>query len=210
MIILDCEQGSAEWIAARLGIPTASQFSRIVTPTGMASASQRPYIAELCAEWALAEPAGEWQGNEWAERGKMLEPDARRYYAFERGIDYREIGLAYRDETRKVAASPDGISEDGRPLELKCPMPKTHLLWLSDGELPREHAMQVQGQMWVMGATEADFLSYCPGLPPLMLTVKADPGIQRALDEQIPAFVEELDRRKQVLRDMGVVPLGEQ
>ncbi|HSH45084.1 MAG TPA: hypothetical protein VK966_04470 [Longimicrobiales bacterium] len=31
MIWLDVEQGSGEWEAARLGIPTASQYDRILT-----------------------------------------------------------------------------------------------------------------------------------------------------------------------------------
>jgi hypothetical protein len=34
MIILDLEQGTPEWLQARLGIPTASNFGNIITPTG--------------------------------------------------------------------------------------------------------------------------------------------------------------------------------
>ena len=32
MKILNCEQGSLEWFEARAGIPTASEFSCLVTP----------------------------------------------------------------------------------------------------------------------------------------------------------------------------------
>ena len=32
MIVLDCQQGDAEWHEARMGIPTASAFHRIITP----------------------------------------------------------------------------------------------------------------------------------------------------------------------------------
>ena len=39
LITLDCEQGSEEWLAARLGIPTATGFENIVTATGKKSAS---------------------------------------------------------------------------------------------------------------------------------------------------------------------------
>ena len=59
MIVLDCVQGSQAWIDARLGIPTASQFSRIVTPTGRASTAAEGYTAELLAEWALGYPIKE-------------------------------------------------------------------------------------------------------------------------------------------------------
>ena len=47
MIPLDVEQGSRAWIEARLGIPTASEFSRIVTPGGKLSASRDEYAGKL-------------------------------------------------------------------------------------------------------------------------------------------------------------------
>ena len=37
MIVHPCQQGTVEWTEARLGIPTASEFSRIVTATGKLS-----------------------------------------------------------------------------------------------------------------------------------------------------------------------------
>ena len=127
---------------------------------------------------------------------------------FERDCEYRQVGLVYRDDARTVAASPDGIVEGRGPLELKCPMPKTHLLWLSDGELPREHVIQVQGQMWIMGADVGDFFSYCPSLPPLLISVVADIKLHDAFNEHIPAFCAELAERKRRLIDMGVEPWG--
>ena len=55
---------------ARLGIPTASQFSRIVTPTGKLSSTRRKYMGELLEEWISGEPYQEFGGNDWTERGK--------------------------------------------------------------------------------------------------------------------------------------------
>lgn len=37
LITLDCEQGTEEWLTARLGIPTATGIENIVTPTGKKS-----------------------------------------------------------------------------------------------------------------------------------------------------------------------------
>ena len=55
MIVLDCQQGSEEWYRARLGIPTASNFSAIITPKGKPTASETRtrYLHKLLAEWAL-------------------------------------------------------------------------------------------------------------------------------------------------------------
>ena len=53
LITLDCEQGSEEWLAARLGIPTATGFENIVTATGKKSTSYIKYMAELIEESIL-------------------------------------------------------------------------------------------------------------------------------------------------------------
>ena len=50
MIILDHEQGSPEWLAARLGKPSASMFSKLITATGKPSSSADGYINQLIAE----------------------------------------------------------------------------------------------------------------------------------------------------------------
>ena len=57
MIVLDHDQGSIEWIEARLGIPTASEFSRIITPTGKLSKLRGT------ATWASYWRNGRWEAS---------------------------------------------------------------------------------------------------------------------------------------------------
>ena len=184
MIVLTCEQGSREWLEARAGIPTSSQFSRIVTPGGKPSAQAEGYVAELLAEHFLGPQDDEFMGNEWVERGRVLEPVARRFYAFHRDVDPTQVGLCLRGvwhkgaevtDTLGAGASPDALVGDDGLLELKVPMPKTHLLWLARGVLPKQHSMQVQGQLWVTGRAWCDFLSWHPDLPPFLVRVEAGP-----------------------------------
>jgi len=53
MIIHDLEQRTEEWYSVRRGLPTASEFGRIVTPVnGDYSASARKYALELIGEMA--------------------------------------------------------------------------------------------------------------------------------------------------------------
>ena len=87
MIIHPAEQGSAAWSEARLGIPTASEFSRIITPGGKLSKSRDGYLAELLAEWALGEPVSDFMGTDWTERGHILEGEARAAYGVIRDAD---------------------------------------------------------------------------------------------------------------------------
>ena len=121
-IIRGIEQGSDAWQQLRLGIPTASAFDRILTPKKLEpSAQQEMYIAELNAEWKSGEPCDDFGGGEWVERGKALEPEARREYAFEAKAKPEEVAFIYKDEQHMVGCSPDALVGDEGLLELKCP-----------------------------------------------------------------------------------------
>ena len=196
MIILDCVQGSPEWDAARLGIPSSSRFSDILTPKGKLSASRRKYLCELLAEHALGTRQDEFQGNYWTERGLDLEAEAGARYAFQTGLTVRRVGFIYRDETRLVGCSPDWLVVDGDDIagiaEFKCPAPKTHVGYLLGEGIGGAYWQQMQGQLWVTGLPWVDGVSYCPGLPPSIVRTLPDPEFQAALDEAIPAFVREM------------------
>ena len=203
IVVNDFTQGEQAWVEARLGIPTASNFSRIVTPGGKLSASRDDYLAELLAEWALGYPVNEFGGTMWMERGKVLENDAFKFYSFMTDTEPTKVGFVYADDTRSIGCSPD-FMVGGSPGELKCPNAGKHLLWLMRGTLPREHVCQVQGQMWVTGADRCDFLSYYPELPPLFLRVELDEKYHNALSTHLPAFIEELMEGREKLQELGV------
>ena len=60
MIEHPARQGTDEWIHARLGIPTASQFDKILTPAKMELSSQATdYMHKLLAEMATGCPEEE-------------------------------------------------------------------------------------------------------------------------------------------------------
>ena len=108
-----------------------------------------------------------------------------------------------------VAASPDGMTDDGRPIEIKCPKPGTHLMWLIGGTVPREHALQCQGHLWVTGAPSGLFLSFCPRLPPLLVRTEPVHMIQQALDRELPRMVRDIENGRAKLKAMGVDPIAE-
>ena len=59
MIRYDFPQRSEQWFRVRLGIPTASEFKRIVTPKGWKLSTQAEgYCHRLLAEWMLDAPVG--------------------------------------------------------------------------------------------------------------------------------------------------------
>ena len=49
-IILTMEQGTPEWFKAKAGVPSSSNFHRIITSTGEPSKSINDYAFELAVE----------------------------------------------------------------------------------------------------------------------------------------------------------------
>ena len=199
MIIDPAEQGTIEWLNARIGIPTASQFHRLITPKTLTpSAAQDGYLSELLAEWAVGLPM-EGASSNLMGRGKTLEAEARAWYEFVRGVTVVQVGLCLRDD-RLAGASPDAlIGEDGI-LEIKSPGAKTHVSHLlGHRDLYTEHRAQIQGALWITGRKFADLISYHPTLEPVMVTCPRDEDFIAALAEIVGAFIERIRTAKAVL-----------
>lgn len=204
--IYDLEQGSPEWQAVRLGIPTASCFDRIVTPAkGELSKQAGTYRNELLAEWLSGMP-GDSFSNDWTERGNELEAEARAYYAFHSDTEVSQVGFVYADEARMVGCSPDGLVSDDGILEFKCPKPSTHIGYLLDGKLPTTYRAQVQGGLMVTGREWCDFCSYAPGLPPLIVRVNRDADFIAKLRAALSSFIESIQSGREALRAHGYEP----
>lgn len=198
LITLDCEQGSEEWLAARLGIPTATGFENIVTATGKKSASYIKYMAELIEESILG--GGDTFKSGFMERGNQLEPQARAAYEFLTGNDVIQVGGVYLNENRDVMVSPDGLIPSlKKGLEIKCPKMSIHIRYLLEGGVPAEYVIQVQANLWVTGYETWDFVSYCPEYQKQTLylfTAERDEKLMKAFDEHIPQFVKTLKAYK--------------
>ncbi len=209
MILLDCKQGGAKWIQARLGIPTASSFDRILTPSTRKPSNQAPaYMRTLLSEWLIGEPS-DAGATQFMERGIEVEPLARRWYAFDRDVDVREVGLVLRDD-RMAGASPDGLVGEDGTLEIKAPSASTHVGYLlDDGAGLRCYFAQVQGALWLTGRKWADILSFHPSVhavPPVVVRIPRDDSYIELLDAAVSAFVRELLAAREQLERLGCRP----
>jgi hypothetical protein len=171
VIILDHAQGTDDWFAARIGVPSASNYSKLITATGKPSTSADGYINQLVAEAVTGERA-DFYTNAHMERGTVLEPDARAHYEFICDVETVEVGFCLHD-TLKTGCSPDALVGTGG-LEIKCPSGAVHVSYLRDGGLPEAYKQQVMGCMWITGAEWWDFMSYHPEMPSLLIRVERD------------------------------------
>lgn len=223
--ILKLEQGSQEWLKARLGVITAScahdlvptitekeavlskKDGRVLHPakkTVKFKEARNTYmnqlIAEVCtgkAEELSAKPL------EW---GKVNEVAARAAYEFEASEKIDDGGLIYNLDKR-VGCSPDGIVKGkNKGLELKCPYSsKTHIDFLINGAIKDEYITQVQWSMWVAGFDEWAFASFDPRMKSHMIhieVVKRDEKMMSIFDEIVPQFIQEMDKK---LKRLGVL-----
>ena len=190
MIILECDQLSPEWFQAKVGLPSAGSFDKIVTTKGEPSKQRTNYLYQLAGETVSGYKTETYQ-NLAMQRGTELEGEARQYFEFLHDVQIRQVGLVYPDEEKKYASSPDGILEDAG-LEIKCPLVHTHVGYLLDNKLPTEYFQQVQGGMLVTGYDYWWFLSYFPGLPALVLRVERDEKFLEKLKAEIDRFCFEL------------------
>ena len=112
MQIIDVEQGSPEWYAARLGIPTASAFSTILSSNKEAKdkKTRTEYMRKLAGEIVTGEPM-ESYSNVHMERGKVQEDEARDLYAFMQDCDPQRVGFILNGER---GCSPDGARQSSR------------------------------------------------------------------------------------------------
>lgn len=203
MIILDVEQGSPEWNAARVAIPSASKFKDVITSTGNPSKSVTKYCNLLLAEAMAGKKFVSFQSS-WMGRGIEMEPEACDLYEFETGNDVRHVGLCYQDEKKLWSCSPDGlIGEDGG-LEIKCVSPAVQvefqLRYLQTGKAPSEHIAQVQGSMFVTGRKWWHFMSYHPDLDPLIIRVERDNDFIMKLNAELFKLVTNFNAKLKQLK----------
>lgn len=192
MIVIDCEQGSDEWINARLGIPSASNYHRILTPTKLARSEQRKkYMYELCSERITGEPSSTYRSPAMM-RGNDLESEARDAWREMNG-DVVEVGFCL-EQGRRYGASPDGIS-GRRGLEIKCPSLEVHHSYINDGVWPTKYKMQALGCLLVTGLDSWEFFSYFPGVKNFQSSMTADKNKSEIniLREALEEFCDELD-----------------
>ena len=205
---VDVIQGSEAWLQSRLGIPTASNFKKILTATGKLSTSATEYMCELVAESIIGQPCDNSQSS-FMERGTELEADAVDLYAYQNDVNVERVGFCLRDDGL-VGCSPDGLVGENGGLEIKCPSAKMHVLYLDDeATFVKKYKLQVQGSLYVTGRKWWDMMSYSPtihsNMPSVIVRCERDEKFIALLDEAMGDFVTRLERVKKKIKAMKVV-----
>jgi hypothetical protein len=199
--VIECDQGTEEWYAARLGIPTASCFATVMAKgkDGGASKTRADYMRKLAGELLTGQPM-ESYSNGHMERGKDWEPDARNLYAFMHDCEPQLVGFIRNGQK---GCSPDSLIGHNGGLEIKGASAHIQVERLLAGKLPPEHRAQVQGNIWIAEREWWDFTSYCPGLPLFVIREYRDADYIAKLESAVDEFNAELAQIVERIRRMG-------
>jgi putative phage-type endonuclease len=195
------EQGTAEWLSARVGKIGASNISKAMAflkrasgtkKVGDSSAERDNFILELATELITRVPVPHYVSPAM-DIGTQYEGEARIEYWMDTGNEVEQTGFVLHPTIDFLGASPDGIMLPiQRGLEIKVPLPHTHMRYLKEDVIPEEYVPQMQLGMLCCELPEWDFMSYCPPdicpeLPDrfrrFIKTLKADPDMHRAMED---------------------------
>lgn len=97
-------------------------------------------------------------GNAATRHGEKYEDEARMLYEERHGEVVHEIGLVPHPIHNWLGGSPDGVSESGKLVEIKCPPQRA----IIPGEVPEHYMPQLQLCMEILDLESADFIQYKP------------------------------------------------
>jgi predicted phage-related endonuclease len=193
MNALQLEQGSPDWLKAKLGVISASNISKVLAKKG--SETRHGYMMELIGQIATREPE-EFNAKQ-LEWGKANEAAARAEYEFQSGNNVETAGFIYGPDKR-AGCSPDGmITGLNRGVEIKCPFTsRVHADFLLMDKIKPEYVLQCQFSMWVTGFDSWDFCSYHARFKSRMLksiTLERDIELMKRFEDEVGQFIFEMD-----------------
>ena len=183
------EQRSPEWYAARLGMWTASSFGDLMA--GLDTAAFTNLIKDKAWERITGQPT-DFYCNAAMQHGIDCEDEARTWYEFETNQTVELVGFIVHPTLPTVGCSPDGLA--ACMVEIKCPQPRAHLETMAARKLPSKYRWQVQGQMWIAGYKELDFVSYHPATGGIIVRVEANEKDAASLAERVEVAEAEVSK----------------
>ena len=188
----DVGQYSEEYDRLRLGIPTSSNFHKIITPQGKPSKQWREYACVLIAERILQQKI-EFYNSPAMERGLIVEAEAADWYEFDHDVTVQKVGFI-TDDDHTVGCSPDRLVGGDGLLEIKAPLPHTQVDYWISGEVSERFRPQLQGQLYISQRSWVDIVCWHDVLPKLVMRVEPNGKFIESLDRELRIFNYFIDR----------------
>jgi predicted phage-related endonuclease len=205
------DQRSDEWRAARCGRLTGSRAGdMLATIKSGEAAARRDYRMQLVCERLTGTPQDDVFVNPAMQRGIDCEPLAFAAYESLTGQVVQRSGFLF-SPSLWIGCSLDGHVDDfAGILECKCPKSATHLKYVKDNIVPKEHLPQITHNLYVTGAEWCDFVSWDDRFPvPLQIfraRVQREDVDLKDYEAKALAFLAEVERDYQAISTMTDLP----
>lgn len=208
----DLLQGSDEWLAARLGMLTASGMKLIVTPSLKLASNdkERAHLYELLAQRITKHVEPHFQNDDML-RGHDDEIEARLIY-HRQIAPVHEVGFIVNNRWGfSLGYSPDGLVGDDGLIECKSRRAKLQVQTILENvtdepTIPADFLIQVQTGLLVAEREWLDLCSYSGGLPMAIIRAYPDPVVQNAIVEAAGEFERRIEIKLQTYRDLLDTP----
>ena len=144
-------QRSDEWFNVRKNLITASDMAQALNKGKFGS--QKDFLIKKINNLVENNNTYVQSDNVALLWGVKYEEVANKIYMKRNDVEVYEFGLIKHPSINCFGASPDGISELGIMLEIKCPFMRQ-----INGAIPDQYWMQIQGQLEVCDLEECDYL----------------------------------------------------
>lgn len=199
--IIECEQGTEAWHAARCGIITASCMKDVLAK-GQGK-TRAAYMHKLIGEVFTGE-AAESYSNAHMERGKQHEAIARELYQTRHAVEVKQVGfMRNHDDIGTIGYSPDGLVGDDGAVEFKSNSPHILVELIIADKVPSEHWAQTQCGLWVSERNWIDLVCSYPGLPPFEKRIYRDEQFIREMMFECVGFYREMKQKIEAIQTIA-------
>lgn len=187
-IIYNIDQGTPEWFLIRQGIPTASNFSRLLTgETRQFTASGQKYASEKVAEIITGiEQGGDYVSDDML-LGQITEQEAADSYEYSNDVKTEKVGFV-TDDDGQYGCSPDRFVGEFGMVEIKRKNATAMVDFLIKRRIDPAHKAQIQGGLFVTGRLWCDWHLYNPDMPRLTIRTWRDERYIDDLRRDLEAF----------------------
>ena len=164
--IINCEQRSDEWRAARVGRLTGSRAPHMMAKIKSGEAAARRNLrVGMALERITNRPYERFFTARVTQTGIETEPQALATYEVRSGDIVERTGFLSLDGVMMGCSLDGHVNNFEGIVEAKCPESATHYGYLKTRQIPEEYYWQCVHNLYVTGAKYCDFISFDPSFP---------------------------------------------
>lgn len=208
--IINAEQRSDAWYAARLGRLTGSVAGAMLAKIAKGEAAGR---RNLRLRLVLERLTGKSQESDYVspamQAGIDREADAIAAYEALTGNLVRRSGFLAHGSLMAGCSLDGHLGDFQALLSVKCRQPAAHLEFLRTGTIPADALAQMRHELWITGATSHEYFSWNPDFPETLqarvVPLTSKHASLPEYEESAVAFLAEVDREMETVRTLSDV-----